>query len=85
MVNTGENKIAQALIIWAQKFGREIWEEELDGVQWTDNQNLRLIGEDGTFEIRIDFSGHHGMPPHFNYSTNGGEAPDSKGNHWVIQ
>ena len=81
----GENKIAQALSKWAEKFGQEIWEEELDGVEWTDKENLRLCGEDGRFEIRVDFSGHDGMPPHINYALNGGGVSNGLGNHWIIE
>lgn len=76
-----ENKIAQALCSWADNFNLNIMSDEVDLVEWTENNNLRLnlTGVDGSYEIRIDLSGHSAeLGPHINYSSDFAD-------HWPIK
>ena len=52
-----QNKIFCALCVWADKFAVELWGETVDRLEWTSNNNLRIPGVDGLWEIRFDFSG----------------------------
>jgi RHS repeat-associated protein len=82
-----ENRVATALCIWAAKFGQELIfeEEDLGGVEWQENENLPITGCDGKWDLRLDFSGHDDLPPHINFSSQGGAVSDLEGNHWIIE
>lgn len=81
--NWAEGRVGQAILIWAEKFGHELWEEEIDRVSW-EGGVLRIAGVDGKFDIMLDLSGHGTGTPHINLWLNGGAASDALGNHWDI-